>query len=407
MKRPRTYLVLLAFAIPGCHTDLSMDALAPDLSTGPDRSDLRVEPDLSIVGADLVAGPLTTLEFTARTFVTPGCDPAIIGVGDFGDGSSEDVVTGCGGRLIIAFRRNANEGLISSVPRALTNPVVYDGLRVGDVNGDGKTDVVAAVGLGGFATLLGDGAGGLTIPTYWNPEQAQNWDGLVVRDLDGDGAADLIGVAPNPMGKALLTVGRSDGHGAYVAMPVGNHGVALSLSVPVMGDLDSDGLSDLVALDYNSVPNVLLRSGPWTFLPAKPVPVGLQPASLELGDFNEDGHLDGVGVDGLLRKGRIVIGDGAGWFQPGQEFVTEKAPLDPVLADFNRDGHLDVAIANDRSSSFTMLLGHGDGTFDVSQIPLGKDVPYSLKVIDFNGDGLPDLIGGIPMGLLLLQNTSH
>ncbi len=134
--------------------------------------------------------------------------------------------------------------------------------------------------------------------------------------------------------------------------------------------------------------------------------VGSWPRSANVGDFNEDGHLDlAVGHSGDYIS--ILIGNGEGSFQPLSPLLVDEDPFigNPwslQVGDFNHDGHLDLAAANalvDQTlgGGVSILLGNGEEHFHlVNQIPVTERPPdlspSSLAVGDFNRDGIEDLV---------------
>jgi hypothetical protein len=126
--------------------------------------------------------------------------------------------------------------------------------------------------------------------------------------------------------------------------------------------------------------------------------VGTAPNSVEIADFNGDGHLDLVVANGGSNNVTILLGDGKGSFveAKGSPFPAGHSPNDICVGDFNGDGKLDLAIANHEVKYLTVLLGDGKGGF--SSAPgspvtvLSRPHTHGVATGDFNRDGKLDLV---------------
>jgi hypothetical protein len=156
--------------------------------------------------------------------------------------------------------------------------------------------------------------------------------------------------------------------------------------------------------------------------PGSPAPAGASPASVAVGDFNDDGKPDYAIANAGDNTVSVLLGNGDGTFTPAPHspfkvnrnpFPTPcvftkcgSVPLAVAVADFNRDGRQDLAVTNipindlcsvasifgGMCSSVAVLLGNGDGSFqDSNQFDPGGQLSISLAIGDFNGDGKPDL----------------
>jgi hypothetical protein len=116
---------------------------------------------------------------------------------------------------------------------------------------------------------------------------------------------------------------------------------------------------------------------------------------------------------GVLRLGGLLGGDvvwaqGTVSFIARRDFATGRGPASVAVGDFNGDGHLDLAVANRDDDSVSILLGQGDGTFQAAPAAAVSPGPGSMAVGDFNGDGRPDLAvasGGNNVLILLGQGN--
>jgi hypothetical protein len=92
-------------------------------------------------------------------------------------------------------------------------------------------------------------------------------------------------------------------------------------------------------------------------------PIGVQPQSVAVGDLNKDGIPDLAVVNGGSGNVSVLLGDGAGTFQPALSYAAGVGPSSVVIADLDGDGRPDLVVANSGSNNVSVLFGNGDGTF--------------------------------------------
>ncbi len=277
---------------------------------------------------------------------------------------------------------------------ALTYSVVNDAvsLAVGDLNGDGKPDLVLASGSGSIVSLL-LGVGDGTFRPALNYNVGGSPSSVAVGDFNGDGKPDLVVTVTNG-NNSSVNVLLGNGDGTFQApRVVYNLGSFDMPSGAIVGDFNADGTVDIaLANDGASTVTVLLGGGDGTFGPSAGAKVGGMPHFVAVGDFNGDGKAD-LAVTNSVSSGTVsvLIGNGNGTFQPAVNYTVGSLPFSIVAGDFNADGKIDLAVSNVNGNSVSVLLGVGDGTFrNATSYPVGSE-PYQIAAVDFNGDGKLDL----------------
>ncbi|HEY1691663.1 MAG TPA: FG-GAP-like repeat-containing protein [Polyangiaceae bacterium] len=187
-------------------------------------------------------------------------------------------------------------------------PIHDDDVFLGDVDGDGRADLVVlfATSVGVFLSI-GNQFGAHTTdgPQPWNGSGSGTWTpqygtegGMLLGDLSGDGLADLVFLDTNQV-RVALAQANSNGTGYTFDSPrvwwtspfYGSHGT-------FVGDVDGDHRADLVGLGDGYVGGLLsagTTAGSYVTLWGSSFYGGY---GSYLGDVNGDGRADLVGLGG-------------------------------------------------------------------------------------------------------------
>jgi hypothetical protein len=165
----------------------------------------------------------------------------------------------------------------------------------------------------------------------------------------------------------------------------------------VVGDLDGDGLPDVVGLADNGPIRIQTarNSGSRQFTLLDPVELWHTPESIrrmELADVTGDGRLDLVLLDHARRQLAVLVGDGAGGFNAAAQFTTfGELVTDFALADLTGDGMLDLVVVEPEQNAVVVHRAVGDGTFAFHSWIDGGPAPTKIAVGDLDGDGKVDV----------------
>ena len=211
--------------------------------------------------------------------------------------------------------------------------------------------------------------------------------GVVMGDLNGDGIPDLV---TSNLGNSTLSVLIGNGDGSFQApmdYAVANNPFGLAL-----GDVNGDGFPDIaVAFQTHPDVEVLLGKGDGTFQVAQANVTSERTYYVALADLNHDGNLDIVTTDNGLGVA-VMLGNGDGTFLGEQTYAAGLFNYGLTVGDFNGDGNIDVAASDYSSGTISVLLGNGDGTLqNAVSYPVGTN-PTNIVAADLDADGKMDLV---------------
>ena len=274
-----------------------------------------------------------------------------------------------------------------------------------DFNGDGRLDLAGPGGTG-VRVQLATGEGTFAPAVSW--PVASSAQDLAAGDFNGDGRVDLAVTINDPAVGLSLLLGNGDG--TFQAPLNFPNGSGFDSPTIAAADLNNDGRLDVVIghqVACFTAPcrvargiTVMLGDGAGGFQPAREIDIGTETARVAAGDFNRDGIPD---LAIASSQARLVllrgVGDGSFVQQPTLTLVEGNTlgmdATDVDVADFNGDGVQDLVVAVALNGSRTAVLtGNGDGTFRMPPLLITEPdllVPQYQAVGDFNGDGFADL----------------
>jgi hypothetical protein len=178
---------------------------------------------------------------------------------------------------------------------------------------------------------------------------------VAIGDLNGDGKTDLATANRNADSASVLL---NRGDGSFQAKrDYATGSVPYSVAI---SDLNGDGNPDLAtaneeAARANSV-SVLLNRGDGSFPAKLDYATGRGPVSVAITDLNGDGKPDLATANGDAHSATVLLNRGDGSFQAKLDYAIGRKPFEFAIGDLNGDGKPDLATANGRANSVSVLL---------------------------------------------------
>lgn len=306
-----------------------------------------------------------------------------------------------GTRAVVTPHLNAIDLLDPAAFNLAGWPVLVTGgtaACLADIDGDGEQEIF----VGGFQEYHGFRLDGRPLPGW--PNSASNFGGSLnfatapcaIADLEGDGTFEIVG--GTNFGE--VSVWRQDGtllNGWPRRLPSPDQlGVSSVFGAPSFGDLDQDGILEIVLTSANGRLHVFRPDG--TNFPGFPISLGLGPifADPAIADVNGDGIPEIIVLYAGLGPGtRMVV------FRADGSILHAGALSDgvkdgPAIADLDRDGELWIIAGVDSFTETLMVWNARTGAprpgFPIANTRGAKGVFTAPTVGDITGDGFPDIM---------------
>ncbi len=365
---------------------------------------------------------------TKVNFLT-GSSPQSSAIADLdGDGKPDLVVANYNSRTVSIYRNTSSFGSITSSSFAnkvdfSTGILLPTSIKISDIDRDGKLDLVLTCnGTGGGSISVFRNSTTLGVINANSFETrvdffSYNADALAIGDIDGDGKPDLV-INHSYLGSNIITIYHNTSNSGQIDSS--SFGPAIDFTSSVgpssidIGDIDGDNKPDLIVTNRNSNTVSILRNTAQSgnidrnsFETRIDFATALSPKSVSVGDLDGDGKIDlaimsivndqgAVGVISILRNTATPGTIGSSSFSQRTDLSVLGNCVSFALNDLDGDGKVDIMINRLNLISFfknTSIVGtlNFDSFLKKADFTTGLQ-PQAIAIGDLDGDSRPDLV---------------
>ena len=384
----------------------------------------------------------------AKVDFATGTEPLAISIGDLDQDGKMDIATvNYLSNTVSVFRNTSTSGTIDGTSLAAAQSFAVggkpQGIAIGDLDGDAKPDITTTYWAGSGIQILpntSSGSGNINFATSVGFAVGSSTYWVSLGDMNGDGKLDIIATDAN--GFDVISNNTTTGNITTAGFPVKTRFYLNSYPRAVIGDLDGDGKPEIVATNATvsvyrntlQVPPTISAISALSAAPGTAITItgtDFDPtASNNIVSFGEARAIPttisgttsltvtvpygaGLGALKVFNKTNNTIAYSSQYFQPAifpwkssfsstdlatkLDFAAGTTPNTVSSADMDGDGKLDIIVANRTSNKISVLLNSASsGAFAAGSLSKTEiDPSVSLRHVtigDVNMDGKPDII---------------
>ena len=361
-------------------------------------------------------GQINSNSFGAKQDFVTDIRPNAITFSDFdGDGKS-DIATPnnystAGFASVSVLRNISSSGIIDFAPKQdyVTGAVTY-AIASGDIDGDGKPDIVSTAVVDATVSVFRNTStsGNISFAPKIDIGTGNAPFGVVIGDIDGDGKSDIVTL--NNTAQTISVLRNIGGPGNISFAPKIDFPTLIFPQGIALGDFDGDSKTDIAFTNRLSNSFSIYRNTSTSGNIALAARVdfscgaGNEPYGISYGDLDNDSKLDLAVVYNGSTSGGVQLFRNSS-VSGTLSFTLSYTPFgtgptsDNFYAginDINGDGKLDVALSISGTAAGTVFVYQNNSTtgtfsFGSANFFSASFAPYGIMLGDLEGDGRPDL----------------
>jgi len=359
------------------------------------------------------------VSFTPFRAIATGSAPTVVSIGDLNNDGRNDVVL-CTGYGVDVDPKSDNKSFvfIQDASGNLSAPVVYQNsnftpyaIAISDVNNDNLNDLII-----GYDDSIGvfyqNKSGTLNPLTSYYSGQFERIDGLSTGDLNGDGLQDI---AISYYSSSSISILYQNNAGGFRSTSIQSPATSANHVIEI-ADVNNDKRSDIVLSMIEGV-SVYTQTANGTLNKYVTYGNGNTTNSsdgLAIGDVNNDGLKDIVQtISGNTSSATLLMyyqDKLSNLMQPPVSLPAYQTPEPVRIADLNCDKKNEIIIAHGGTQKLTIYEQTATSFTTYSSITIGDANhynPYGMSIGDINNDDRNDIVlADYKNGLIILTNTS-
>lgn len=337
---------------------------------------------VSVFRNTAVSGTITANSLAVKIDFATGNGPQAVIVADIdGDGKPDMAVANLASNSVSVFLNTSTNGNISfAAPISLVTGNGPHAITAGDLDGDGKVDLITANSTDNAVSVFRNTStpGNVSFALKVDFATGLTPHGVVTGDIDGDGKPEIL--TANFAGGSFSLLQNTSSPGLINSSSFATHSEWACGAGPesiTLGDIDQNGTTDVIVANSKSntvsvFANAIVYITP-VFKPKVDLVTDANPTSVTLADLDGDGRPDIVSANSagntlsVFRNTMPFGGAPTTLFAGKVVIAVTNSPSDVSIGDLDGDGKPDIITTN--SGSNTMAVLHNNPTPQVIANP--------------------------------------